>query len=271
MNAPTWARPSACCRLGSLAFAALVLLSANGCASFWDEVFSRERDIGAYFKPPDPLVVIRDSTDGERRAKALAALHEPLQKGGTQKDQEVYLEILTTAAKTDRDPLCRLGAIQGLSHFKDPRAARVLVEVYEQSTPPFTPDFNTMIRQQALRGVEKTGDPEGGAFFVRVARMPGPAGDVPSADRQQTQDEKLVAIRALAPYRTPECVETLIFLLEREKDAALRDRAHQSLETATGKHLPPEAQAWRSALEGRPLQYEEPSFINRVTGWFPKW
>jgi hypothetical protein len=250
---------------------AFLLMAANGCATFWDEAFSRERDLHGYFRPPDPLVVIRDSSDGERRARAMASLQEPLQKGGTQKDQDVYIEILTAAARTDRDPLCRLGAIQGLSHFKDPRAARALVEVYEQGVPPFTPEFNTLIRQQALRGVEKTGDPDGGKFFIRVARMPGPAGDAPSADHQQTQDEKLIAIRALALYRDKECVETLVYLLEKEKDAALRGRVHQSLQTVTGKHLPPDAQAWRAELSGRPLTVAaQPTWIEWVSGWFSK-
>ena len=258
-------------RLPALLLPALLLVAVNGCAAFWDEAFSRERDLHGYFKPPDPLVVIRDSTDGERRGKAMASLQEPLRNGGTQKDQDIYLQILVTAAQTDRDPFCRLGAIQGLSHFKDPRAAKALIEVYEQSVPPFTPEFNTMIRQQALRGVEKTGDPDGGKFFVRVARMPGPAQDAPSADHQQTQDEKLIAIRALAEYRNQDCVETLVYLLEKEKDAALRGRVHQSLQTATGKHLPPDAAAWRADLAGRPLDVaREPNFIERVSGWFTK-
>jgi hypothetical protein len=258
-------------RLSGLLLSASLLLGANGCATFWDEAFSRERDLQGYFRPPDPLLVIRDSTDGERRGKAMASLQEPLRNGGTQKDQDVYLEILTTAARTDRDPFCRLGAIQGLSHFKDPKAAQALIEVYEQGNPPFTAEFNTMIRQQALRGVEKTGDPEKGLFFVRVARMPGPAGDAPSADRQATQDEKLIAIRALAEYKQPECLETLVYLLEREKDAALRDRAHQSLQLASGKQLPPDAEIWRASLAGRPVNVPQPSWIERAAGWLPRW
>jgi hypothetical protein len=251
------------------AAAALVLiaLSNGGCASFWDEVFSRERDLTGYFNPPNPLIVIHDSTDGERRAKALASLREPASNSGSSQDQETYLQILTTAARTDRDPYCRLGAIQALGHFKDPRAARALEEVYQQTKLPFTQDFNAMIRQTALRSVEKIGDPNSRRLLVLVARQPSPAQDASSADRQQQLDEKLIAIRALAKYHEQECIETLLYVLESDRDVAVRDCAHQSLQASTGKTLPAEPQVWRDAIAGRPVNVQEPSMIQRVSGW----
>jgi HEAT repeat protein len=246
-------------------------LSMGGCASFWDEVWSRERDLHSYFQPPDPLVVIHDSTDGEKRAKALAALREPAQHGGKPQEQEVYIQILTTAAKADRDPLCRLGAIQALGYFKDVRAARTLEEVIEQRKLPYTQDFNATIRQAALRSLEKTGDPDSRRLLVLVARQPGPPLDATSSDRQQIQDEKLIAIRALGKFEQAECLDTLIYILESEKDAALRDRAHQSLKSATGKNLPADAPAWRAALDAQPPALaQQPSLIQRVSGWFTK-
>ncbi len=258
-------------RLCGLFAWALLMLPAGGCAGFWDEVMSRERDLNGYFHPPDPLVVLRDSTDGERRARAFASLQEPAQHGGAPKDQDAYLQILTTAAKSDRDPLCRLGAIKALGHFKDPRAARALEEVYQQTKLPFTQDFNAMIRQTALRSLESTGDPQSRQLLILVARQPGPPADASSADRQQTQDEKLIAIRALSKFHERECVETLVYILESEKDAALRDRAQQSLKAATGKDVPPEPQAWRAALAGQPPAVApQPNVIQRVTGWFAK-
>src|SRR5262249_8100856 len=117
---------------GVLAFLVLCL-PAGGCASFWDEVFSRERDLDGYFRPPDAMTVIDKCPDGERRAKALASLREPAQNGGSPQEQERYLLILATVAKTDRDPFCRLGAIKAMGHFKDPRAAVALREVFEQT------------------------------------------------------------------------------------------------------------------------------------------
>jgi HEAT repeat protein len=247
---------------------ASLALSAGGCASFWDEVFSRERDLDGYFHPPDPLVVIKESTDGERRARAMVALKEPAQAGGTAQQQEMVLQILVTAAKTDREPLCRLAAIQALGNFRDPRASKTLEEVFQQTKLPFTQDFNARIRQQALRGLEKSGNEDSRHLLVLVARQPGPSVDASSADRQQTQDEKLIAIRALAKYRNPECIETLVYLLETEKDAALRDRAHQSLQTASGYNLPPDPQVWRATLAGQnPDVAQQPTLIQRVTGW----
>jgi hypothetical protein len=250
-----------------LACAALGL-ATGGCASFWDEALSRERDLHGYFHPPDPLVVIRETTDGERRARALASLKEPAQHGGTAQDQDAFLKILTTAAATDRDPLCRLGALQALGHFKDPRAARALEDVYKQTKLPFTQDFNSTIRQTALRALEKAGDDNSRQLLILIARQPGPSQDASSTDRRQTQDEKLIAIRALGKYHQPECIETLVYILETEKDVALRDRANQSLCTVTGKNLPADGQVWRAELTGHPTGVaQQPNVIERVTGW----
>ena len=260
--------PAAHARLHAVLPATMLALSAGGCASFWDEAFSRERDLHGYFNPPDAMTVIRESTDGERRAKAMASLREPTQHGGSAQDQEVCIQILTTAARADRDPLCRLGALQALAHFKDPRAAATLEEVYKQTKLPFTQDFNTMLRQTALRSLEKVGSENSRQLLILVARQPSPAHDASSVDRQQTQDEKLIAIRALGQYHQPECIETLVYILESEKDIALRNRAHESLQAATGRHLPPEAQVWRAALAGQPVNDQTPNLIQRVSGWF---
>ena len=76
------------------------------------------------FTKPNPLLVLRDSSDGDKRAKALRALREPKQYGGGDAEQEAIVSILTTAATTEKQPLCRLAAIQSLGHFKDPRAVK---------------------------------------------------------------------------------------------------------------------------------------------------
>src|SRR5437868_6082832 len=67
----------------------LLLFAGAGCASFWEELVSHERD-WAYITgrgKPHPLVVIRDSSDGARKAQALGELPEPLRHGGTAEDQ----------------------------------------------------------------------------------------------------------------------------------------------------------------------------------------
>jgi HEAT repeat protein len=249
--------------------AAALVLSLAGCANLWDEVTSRDFKVKSLWsKPPDPVDVIKNSTDGQLRAKAFASLKEPQQFSGSPEEQEFYLQMLTTAAREDREPLVRLSAIRALGSFKDPRAVRSLEDVYQQARLPFTQDFNSMIRQQALASLEKNGDDETRHLLIRVARQPGPSneGGQSQSDRQQTQDEKLIAIRALGRYRQQECIDTLTYILKTEKDVALRDRAHDSLELVTGRKLPEEAEAIQAEwlVPGTP---QEPSFIQRVVGF----
>ncbi len=265
-----------------------LLFASTGCATFWDEVTSHERDwsYATGIGKPDPLVVIRDNADrtpnadGFRRAQAFSQLREPLQNGGTAKDQQLYLDILGLAAKQDSDPICRLAAVRALGNFRDPRAARVLEEVYQLPVRKpnvrddgnvliFTPDSNAMIRKEALVALEKTQDPDARHILVRVARQPGPPATADLTDRQQTQDEKIVAIRALSKYRQQECVDALTYVLRTEKDIALRDRAVQSLQETTGKRWPADYQAWQKdavqPLPGDP----NGGFIERVGAWLP--
>ena len=240
---------------------------AAGCATFWDDVTSRNCDYKALFIKPDPREVLATSNDGAKRGRALGELREP---GIGAPEQDKYMEILTTAALRDREPLCRLGAVRALSRSKDPRAAKVLEDVYLDRLP-FTAELNSIIKQQALAGLEQTGHPDARGMLIRVARQPTAAPDASYQDRQQTLDERLTAIRALAKYRQADAVEALVYVLETEKDIALRDRAHASLRTVTGKNLPPEATAWRDLLNksGQNIVREEPSLIERI-GWFSK-
>lgn len=268
---------------------ALLAMSATGCATFWEEVWSRERDwsYATGWGKPSPLVVLDKSTDGARRADALLALKEPLQNGGNAQDQEVHLNILEAAAlgiyNRDRDgdkdePLCRLAAIRALGKFRDPRAARILEEVYQQPARnpdlptqqhslPFTPDNNNMIRKEALVALENMRDEKARHLLIRVARQPGPPADASQVDAQQTQDEKIVAIRALGKYRQQECADALVYVLKMERDVALRDRALSSLEEMTGRKYPAAFEAWQGE-EIRPQPNSDNNFIQRVGGWF---
>jgi HEAT repeat protein len=219
------------------------------------------------FTKEEPLIVLRDSNDGYKRGKALAKLVEPAQHGGTHQEQELYIKILTKAAGEDHDPLCRLGAIEALANYKDPRAARCLEEVYQQRLP-FTPEIDTVIRQQALAAVVRTGNPDSRALLVRVARSPSGSVDSSLIDRQQTQDERLTAIRGLAKYNQPDAIETLVHIMESEKDVALHDRAYESLKFVTGKNLADDAKVWRTFMQNPQLVHEQqPSLIERVMFW----
>lgn len=255
------------CRWPRLLGPAALLVGACGCAGFWDEVTSRNCDWKHVWRDPDPMTVLAESNDGAKRGKALARLQEPMPNGGTREQQEVYLKILTTAATADREPLCRLGAVRALGAYKDPRAVGALENAYLQRLP-FTAELNTIIRQQALASLEQTGQPEARRLLIQVARSPSSAPDSTLTDRQQTQDERLAAIRALAKYPQSDAIETLVYVLESERDVALKARAHQSLQQVTGKNLPADARAWRE-LQRNPgaTANQNGGFIQRVTGW----
>ena len=256
--------------LASMAWiaAAALGLGGLGCHS-WSEFSGRTFTFKETFhRREDPLVVLRDSSNGTERSRALLALREPLRSGGTREEQELYVNILTKSAREDHDPLCRLAAIRALGKYKDPRAVSALEDVYQQRLS-FTNDLNSLIRQQALAALEETGDPEARRLLIRVARGPGSLTESSLTDRQQTLDQRLTAVRGLARYPQYDAVDALVHVLETEKDAALRERAYQSLKTATGKNLPPEGQAWRELLQNPDAQAArpEPNILQRVVGF----
>jgi HEAT repeat protein len=230
------------CRLVGLVLLTLVV---SGCATFWDDVTSRNFTMSTLFTRQDPLVVLRDSSDGTQRARALAALEEPLAKGGTQQDQEIYVKILTTSALSDREPYCRLAAVRTLGRFKDPRAAQTLRAVYLQDLS-FSAEVNALVRQQVLTSLAQTGDESARELLIRVAKEPPAEGSM--QDKQETLDRRLNAIRGLGNFNHYESTETLLYLMKTEKDAAVRDRSHEALKKVTGKNLPADAVAWDELL-----------------------
>jgi HEAT repeat protein len=228
-----------------LAGAAFTGLGLCGCSGFWDEVTSRDFEVHALFVKPNPLVVLKESNDGDARAKALRALREPQQYGGTKEEQEAVVRILTTAAVTERQPLCRLAAIQSLGNFKDPRATQALKDAFYQAGS-FPPDIATRIQCQALASLGETGDPGAIDLLVRAVKQPPAEGA--EQDKQQTLDVRIAAARALGKFNQPQGTEALVLVLRTEKDVALRDRAHESLQASTGKDLPPDPKAWEDLL-----------------------
>jgi hypothetical protein len=217
----------------------------TGCAGFWDDITSRDFSINTFFNKPNPMLVLRDSTDGNQRAKALRALHEPKSNGGTDVEQDAVLKILTTAASTEKQPLCRLAAIQALATFKDPRVVEGLSNAFYNASS-FTPETATIVRCQALAALGAVGNPAAVDLLVRVVREPPAEG--PDADRQQATEVRIAAARALGHFSHYEATGALVHVLKTEKDVALRDRAYESLKAATGKDLPPDAVAWEEAL-----------------------
>ncbi len=244
----------------------LVVCGSSGCADFWDKVTAQDFKLKTLWeKEPSPLIILRDSSDGAKKGLALAALKEPKQHGGTDQQQDDYIHLLEEAATKSMEPLCRLGAIQALADYKDPRAAQILDVAYKTNSFADA-QLNTDIRNQALNALEKTGSPIARNLFMIVAASPGPDPKSILEDRDQTDRERLAALRGLARFHDPVVAGVLLKVLADEKNVALKDRAQMSLVAITGKTLPPDAAAWRAYLEGHPptATAAEPNIFQKI-------
>jgi HEAT repeat protein len=205
----------------------------SGCAGFWDEVTSNNFDVHHLFEKPNPFVVLQNSTDGNERAKALRALSEPRQDGGTDRDQEAVINILTAAATKEKQFLCRMAAIESLGKFKDPRAVNALIEAF-YSSGSFAPDLALRIQTQSLVALGETHQPPAAQFLIKVVREK-PRGEGSELERQQIMDVRIAASRALGQFHDPTSLQTLQDIVQTEKDVALHDSAEDALQLASGK------------------------------------
>jgi hypothetical protein len=254
-------------RLGSILHCALAACALCGCASFWDDVTSREFKFKDMFKPaPDPLWVIRNSTDGDKKSKALESLTEPLQHGGNQQQQDVIVKLLVQSVTSDPQPLCRLAAISTLQHFKDPRAAQALIDAYERASyfQRDRPDAMETIQEQALQALGVNGNPVAVDLLVRILKAPPGTG--PSGDKQNDLNQRIYAARALGHFPQYQAAEALVSVLRTEQDVALRNRATESLCAITGKDLPANAEAWSEFLHksGKEALAKKPSLSDKL-------
>src|SRR5262249_43357878 len=149
--------------------------------------------------PDDPLGVLNDRNerDGNRRARAIRCLREPLAHGGGQQDQDQYVKVLNHVAANDSQLLCRMAAVDMLRHYRDPRAVDGLRDACYRAGS-FTSEMATVLRSQALAGLGETGQPAAVETLVRVLREPPAEG--PDVDRQQKLDERIAAARALGHF-----------------------------------------------------------------------
>jgi hypothetical protein len=238
------------------------LLGLSGC--FMDDFSWRNFSWEQFRDPPEPLKVVRDSKDGNLRARALRCIKEPLANGGTQQDQDVVVAVLNYSAGNDTQALCRMAAIDTLRKFQDPRAVEGLKEAYYRAGS-FNAEVATVLRCQALQGLGETGNPAAVETLVRVLREPPVEG--PDVDRQLKMDERIAAARALGHFRQAEATSALVEVLRKEQDVALRGRAQESLVAVTGKELPPDAQAWGDFLQNassKDAVVHEPSLADRA-------
>jgi hypothetical protein len=224
--------------------AALPLILA-GCANFWDDVTSKDFDYKKILSRPNPFQVLKDSQDGDDRARAYRALREPKRFGGTGQDQDAVVKILVTGASTERQFLCRMAAIEALGHFQDPRAVPGLTDAFYNSTT-FPPELATRVQCQALAALGETGSTEAEKFLVKVVK--GAPGDGSEQDKQQVMDVRIAAARALGHFKGQQTNEALVRVLQSDKDIALRDSARDSLSASLGRPLPAEMKDWDVVL-----------------------
>jgi HEAT repeat protein len=125
------------------------------------------------------------------------------------------------------------------------------------------------IKCQALASLGQTGNPEAVGFLVNVLHNPPASKETAEGQRQQLMDERIAAARALGNLKDYKAIEALVHVLKTEKDVALLDRAHDSLEASTGQKLPPDMQDWGNILhpEGKPQLASDPAKPSFL-GWF---
>ena len=194
-----------------------------------------------------------------------------MQNGGDQKDQDVVVTVLTTAAMSDRQIVCRMAAVTALQHFKDPRAVEGLKEAYYRAGN-LNPETATILRCMALNALGATGQPAAVELLVKVVKEPPVQGA--EEDKQAKMDERIAAARALGHFKEYQATEALADVLRTDQDVALRNRSAEALRTITGKDLPADYQAWADYLnkpEGRDAVVKQNSgnWIN-LAGWWSK-
>jgi hypothetical protein len=227
--------------LGAMASA---LMGLSGCA-FLDDFSLKRFNFEDFRDPPEPMEVVRKSKDGTKRARAIRCLKEPLLNGGSQQEQDLYVSVLNYTAANDSQALCRMAAIDVLRTYRDPRVVDGLKEAYYRAGS-FDAYVATVLRCQALNGLGETAQPGAVETLVRVLREPPAEG--PDQDRQQKLDERIAAARALGHFKQYQATSALVEVLRKEQDVALKVCAHESLESATGRELPPDATAWAEFL-----------------------
>jgi hypothetical protein len=229
--------------------AVVVCCAVSGCAGFWDDVTSRDFKFKDMFKPaPDPLWVIRNSNDGDKKSKALKSLKEPLSNGGTAQEQEVIVKLLIENAVNDPQPLCRLAAISSLQRFKDPRAAQALIDSYYQASyfARERPDVMETIQEQAIQAMGVNGNPVAVKTLVGILNASAVVGN--EKDKNNDRNQRISAACALAHFPQYQAAEALVTVLRTDQDVALRNRATESLRDITGQELPADAQVWADFL-----------------------
>jgi HEAT repeat protein len=256
---------------------ALVAPAMSGCAQFWDDVMYRPFSFKRVFLPdPDPMVVLHESNNPNDRARALQRLKEPKQHGGSDDDQKLVLDILSTAATADVHAYSRVCAIGALSHFKDPRAVQILQASYFaagklalESGPLVDKDRRDQqihdIECAALKALGDTKSTDAISVLVLALQQP------PTDSKNQlvvlrSRQLRLTAARALGNFDDKRATAPLLDVLHEEKDVAMLDGARDALCQSTGKSYPADYRVWDDYLNQHGTPPEQ-GFDIKVIHW----
>lgn len=275
----------------------VLIVGVSGCASTWDDITSQRFRNAPYSTimghEDPPLQVLRENRTGDERVRAMQKLSEPIRNGGTQAQQDEAIELLTKIASSDPHALCRLNAIEALGRFDDPRANSALVAAFRASDSPsaiesdvqptgigasrnsptgFSPEIVTMIQCRSLDKLGEKKSPEALPLIIEVANRskvapPGENDEArPGLTGQNSQDVRLAAVRALGEYpNNPQTTATLVRVMRKESDVAIRGRAHENLIKLTGRELPPDSEEWDTIVQPIPTTIpKEPVPIRQV-------
>ncbi len=277
-----------------------VALNLTGCTGFWDKMSSRKFRDNPYetmFDRRDPLTVMRTNPEGDERAAAMKKLKEPASHGRSAAEQDEALKLLTDAAIHDPSPVVRVAAIDALGRFQDARAVKSLTAAYYQAgggsptvadptqsglqlasggremgtldraslTGPtgFAPDIAGVIRSRSIEALANSGKAEAVGILTQVATGGEKIG---GTDR----DTRLAAVRGLKQLRTPESVAALskVLTVEKTRDPALADRAHEGLVNLTGQSLSDDPQKWDALVRsGQAAVVPAPNAVQQAGAW----
>src|SRR5262249_48100282 len=98
--------------------------------------------------------------------------------------------------------------------------------------------------------------------LVNVLNNPPASKDSAESQKQQSMDERIAAARALGNFKDYKAIEALVHVIKTEKDVALIDRAHDSLEACSGQKLPPDMKDWVPFPHPNPNRQRPPNPSN---------
>ncbi len=245
-------------------FALLMTIQVTGCSHFGEDFFARNDkgewyDLGykldlAWNQGGPPLKVLAESQDGDLRRRAIMRMTEP----ANAQDREHYLTVLAASAKSERDTICRIAAVQQLATYKDSQATQALADAYQ--IPANASDKNGIVQVAVVQALGQRKDPA--AMDTLISAL----------NPKNNEDLRAAAAVSLGKFPNYKAAEALLASLKQERNTAVRHEVHNSLVKITGRDLPREAQAWEQAFQqaaatGEPLAKEPNPLVKLVSWW----